>query len=281
MHQPSSLVAARPAITIIGSDRIHSPLRMIAPRSSTHIRTSGFAIGEQSSRLALARLKRLIEREGRFSVGETDLVFIEISCSTVLSFKGEPVGTDWLSTHFPSLMAQPVLAKQIWRISALRSEAERLEALGKFSSLGKVLTSEGKAKLAKLALERTTPEEMTTQLAEMQTLAKNLVIATPCPALKSNGKPLHYRDRLIRDLTTILKGLEIRQFDPGPLIERFGQSLAFEPGEQGLHSYTDGFVRMIASHLGSHYLAAIATPVTQPAVTQPAADRKQSRAAGR
>lgn len=261
MHHSTSIVASRPAVTVLGSDRIHGPMRAFAGRSGIHLRTGGFAVEEQSSRLALTRLRRLCEREERHEVMATDIVFVEVSCSTVLICDGEAVGTNWLETNFPSLMSQRSLAKQIWRIVAQSDEAARREALDRYSSISNVITSEGKDALAKVSLRRLSTDEMTSDLNALSQLCKNLILVLPCSVIKSSGRRLHNRDVLIRDLEVMIRGLELRYFDPSPLIERFGRSLSFEPTIENPYAYSEGLVRMIAAHLGSQYLAGLSGAV--------------------
>jgi len=257
-HAPQTSV-----ITALGSHCIIAPLNLIAARENLHLRMGGYGASDQSTTLALDRLKRLKQREQRIGVQTGDVTFVEITSRTVLRHGDRIVDDQHLFRIAPKAMGNTLRAAEIWRAVTLPEPSVRANALA-VAELG--LAKSEISQLAKINLTHVSPTQMKNDLSGLKALAGTLIVALPYLAIENPKGVSILRNRLAGELSNSLGQLNIAHFDPGELIGVYGQNLALKNPANLRMGYTDGFVRMLAAHLSTHYLSDFCrqvSPITQ------------------
>ncbi len=238
-------------ITALGSQCITAPLTVIAHRETLHLRRGGYGSGDQSTTLALDRIKRLKEREARFGVPTAEVTFVEINARTVLRHADRIIGDDYLLRIAPKAMANLHQAEEIWRAIAIPDKDVRISSLTS-SDLG--MSTAEIEHIAQITLSPVSQQQMASDLAELKALTGHLIVVLPYLAIENPKGVSILRNRLAGDLAQILEPLGIEHFDPGALISIYGQNLALNNPANIKHGFSKGFVRMLAAHLSTHHL---------------------------
>lgn len=238
-------------ITTLGSQCITAPLSLITQRETLHLRRGGYGSGDQSTTLALDRIKRLHDRERRFGVATADITFIEINSRTVLRHAGRVIGDEYLLRIVPKTMANLRQAEEIWRAIAIPDPAVRMNSLIT-SNLS--LTPAEIEHVAQISLSPISQHQMITDLAELRKRTGRLIVVLPYLAIENPKGVSILRNRLAGQLAQTLDQLGIEHFDPGILISIYGQNLAIKDPTNIRKGFSNGFVRMLAAHLSTHHL---------------------------
>ena len=265
-------------ITPIGSCRITNPLREAAHRFDFTLNMDGVYGYTHSSAEALQQLKYF---QGEFAPSEflrpilcgqavkvkselglrskkSDLYLVELSAAKVLFVGSEYVQSNYVSVFFADFFSDAVRARKFWSLSKMDGDkGKEKEDFLKSEAVFQKMSPEKQRLLHDLTYRLCSEEELKSDMLEISKRVDNVVFITHCNGCSPDGDLLKSRSEWIELVKKV--GLEtgLTVFDPTELMERMGQSKAFEKEGLDLTHYTPAFERALFDEWNCRYIASL------------------------
>lgn len=265
-------------ITPIGSCRITNPLREAAHRFDFTLNMDGVYGYTHSSAEALQQLKYF---QGEFAPSEflrpilcgqavkvkselglrskkSDLYLVELSAAKVLFVGSEYVQSNYVSVFFADFFSDAVRARKFWSLSKMGGDkSNEKENFLKSEAVFQKMSSEKQRLLRDLTYRLCSEEELKSDMLEISKRVDNVVFITHCNGRSPDGSLLKSRSEWIELVKKVGLATGLAVFDPTELMERMGQSKAFEKEGLDLTHYTPSFERALFDEWNSRYIASL------------------------
>ena len=184
----------------------------------------------------------------------SDFYIVELSSAKHLHIAGTQVQLNYVTRHFADFFADKPRARDFWRLSDGRQEAEK-QAFLEQQNAYQTLPDTDKALLGALTLEMATPDSLAATISEIRDRLPRLLILTHCNATGANGQPLKARAAYIDMVEQAAAKARVPVFNPTASLQAFGQEHALSDPETSLSHYAADFGDFLFAGIFDRHIA--------------------------
>lgn len=257
-------------VTAIGSCRVLAPLKKACSTSGYATNQTGiygYCHSSTEARQQVNHLQNgtlppswlrpivapnLMENAPQKVVKPSDLYFVELCSSKILTVDGHAIQLNYLTRHLTEFFKDRERARSYWSMLRLNDRANLLAHLDSDETF-KQLTDADQYILSNLQLQQTTPDTLRADIADVRDKLRDVIFVTHFDVRKHDGSLLSARAEYLSMLRLALDDCRAKWFDPSDYVAAFEQSKALEGGKSLSH-YSEDFIELLAHNWMTRYI---------------------------